>query len=68
MIRVLLEDIKSSSTCVVVSKYVQSLGLRNYVSVSQHNALECLIHILHKGFPDIYQSLFLNKVIESAIC
>ena len=33
-----LEDIKSSATSIITSKYVQNLGLSNYVFVSQHGA------------------------------
>ena len=63
-----LEEIKSSSTSIIISKYVQNLGLSNYVFGSQHDAHECLIHILDKYFSDLDQSIFQNKVMHSTIC
>ena len=45
----LLEDIKSSSTFMIFSKYVQNLGLSNFVWKST-DAHECLIHILGKCY------------------
>ena len=68
MIIGLLVDIKRSRVSVITSKYVQNLGQSNYIFGSQDDAIEFLIHILDKYFPDIDHCLFQKKVIESTIC
>ena len=67
MISDLLEDITSSSTSIITSKYAQNFEISNFVFGSNYDAHEWLIHTLHNFFPDIDQNISLNKGTEPAM-
>jgi Ubiquitin carboxyl-terminal hydrolase. len=50
------------------SIYIQTLQLPNYTFGTQHDALECISHILDHCFPDGIVNVFQINIKESVVC
>ena len=68
-IKNLFQDIENSNEPVKTSKYVRNLGIRNYRYRTQHDAQECLIHILENCYHNNSDGcMFQVAMHESTVC
>ena len=68
-IKGMFQEISVSNEPVRTSRYLQDLGLANYIFRTRYDAHECLLQVLDKMYPNITDDcMFKVVMLESIIC
>ena len=68
-IKYMFKEISNSNEAVGTSRYVQLLGLPNYIVGRQYDAHECLLQFLDRIYPRITDDcMFKVAMLESLVC